>query len=96
MAVPKSRHTKSKRGRRRSHLALKPISLANCPKCGKAILSHSLCWHCGYYKAREVINVLASLEKKERKKREREIKAQEVQEKQREKPLDWQELSRGT
>ncbi|MFH2013401.1 MAG: 50S ribosomal protein L32, partial [Patescibacteria group bacterium] len=39
MAVPKKRHTKSRRNRRRSHLALKKKNLSSCPKCGEPILS---------------------------------------------------------
>jgi hypothetical protein len=37
-----------------------------------------MCWHCGYYKGREVVNVLESLEKKEKKQREKEMEAEET------------------
>jgi large subunit ribosomal protein L32 len=48
-----------------------------CPKCKKPILSHTACRNCGFYKGKEVVNVLAKLTKKEAKSREKEIKAVE-------------------
>ncbi len=49
MAVPKSKITKSKRGMRRAHHALKPINTAECPNCGELKLPHHVCASCGYY-----------------------------------------------
>lgn len=94
MAVPKSRHTKSKRDRRRAHIFLRSPVLNNCPKCGQKTLPHTICSNCGYYKNREVIDVLGTLEKKERKQREKEIKAREKEEAKTEKPLTLKELSK--
>jgi len=93
MAVPKQRHTKSRRNKRRMHIFTKMPALTKCPKCGKFILPHTVCWNCGYYKGREVIDVLEKLTKKERKKREKEIRAKEKEEK-RVKPLSMEELSK--
>ena len=93
MAVPKQRHTKSRRNRRRMHIFVKAPTLIKCPKCGKFVLSHAVCWNCGYYKGREIINVLGQLEKKDRKKREKEIKATEGK-KEEKKPLSWEGLSK--
>jgi len=93
MAVPKQRHTKSRRDKRRAHIYLKAPALINCPKCGKPVLPHTICWNCGYYKGREVIDVLKKLTKKERKQREKEIKAKEREER-KAKPLSMEELSR--
>jgi large subunit ribosomal protein L32 len=60
---------KGKQLRRRSHLALKKQSLTACKQCKKMITSHTVCKYCGYYKGREVINVLAKkLAKQEKKK----------------------------
>lgn len=59
------------------HKHLAPVVLNVCPKCGKAVLSHTVCKNCGYYKGKEVLNVLAKLTKKEKKTREKEIKAVE-------------------
>ena len=97
MAVPKQRHTKSRRNRRRSHLAMKKKKLSSCPKCGEPILSHHYCVNCGYYKDREVVDVLARLEKKEKKKKEKELAAKEKEaekEAKPKKPLSLEELSR--
>ncbi len=59
---------KGKQKRRRSHLALKPKKLAKCSHCKREILPHIVCKHCGYYKGKEVVNVLAKeLKKKEKK-----------------------------
>ncbi len=96
MPVPKQRHTKSRRNRRRSHLALKKKKLSSCPKCGEPVLSHHYCPNCGFYKGREVVDVLVKLEKKERKKKEKELKAKEEEtekEAPSKKPLSLEELS---
>ncbi len=77
MAVPKQKHTKSRRNKRRSHHALKKQILFRCPKCNEIVLPHQLCKNCGTYAGREVIDVLAKLNKKERKKKEKEIAGQE-------------------
>jgi len=77
MAVPKQRHTKSRRNKRRSHHALKKQVLSNCPKCKEVVLPHQLCQNCGTYAGREVVDVLAKLTKKERKNKEKEIAEQE-------------------
>lgn len=69
MAVPRHHMAKGKQKRRRSHLALKPKSLTTCPHCKRMIVPHAMCKFCGFYKGKEVINVLArELKKKEKKK----------------------------
>ena len=77
MAVPKQKHTKSRRNKRRSHHALKQQSFFKCLKCNETVLPHQLCKNCGTYAGREVIDVLSKLNKKERKKKEKEIAGQE-------------------
>ena len=78
MAVPKQRKTKSRRNQRRSHIFTKTPALFNCLKCGKPILPHTVCLNCGYYKGTEIIDILKKLTKKEKKQKEREIKAEET------------------
>lgn len=79
MAVPKNRHTKSRRNTKRAHHALSRIQTLTCGKCKKAVLPHNMCENCGTYKGREVVNVLARLDKKERKAREKELKEKEAE-----------------
>lgn len=95
MAVPKQKHTKSRRNKRRMHIFLKAVTLVKCPKCKKLIQPHIVCPYCGYYKGVEVIDVLKKLTKKERKKKEKEMKAKEREEgeKTKEKPLTWEKMS---
>ncbi len=93
MAAPKQKHTKSRRNKRRSHQALKRKSFSICPKCGQPVLPHRLCWNCGTYAGREVIDVLAKLTKKERKKKEKELTTQD-KEKGTGKELTMEELSK--
>jgi len=77
MAVPRHSHTRSKVGKTRMHKYIKRVVLTLCPKCQKPVLSHTACKNCGFYKGKEVVNVLGKLTKKEKKTREKEIKAVE-------------------
>jgi large subunit ribosomal protein L32 len=86
------RHTRAHTRNRRSHHALKEISVLTCPKCGEDSLPHQICKNCGTYKGREMIDVLKKLNKKERKLKEKELKAKE-EEMKAGKPLDAAELS---
>ncbi|MEK7657731.1 MAG: 50S ribosomal protein L32 [Patescibacteria group bacterium] len=52
--VPVKHHTKSKVGRRRSHLALKPSGIFACANCQSPVLPHKMCGQCGNYKGRIV------------------------------------------
>ncbi|MCC6934576.1 MAG: 50S ribosomal protein L32 [Candidatus Yanofskybacteria bacterium] len=61
---------KGKQLRRRSHLALKKQAFIACGQCKKMIKPHTACKHCGYYKGREVVNVLARTVKKAEKKKQ--------------------------
>jgi len=49
-----------------------------CPKCGQPILPHQACKNCGTYKGREVIDVMKKMTKREQKKRQKELDAQET------------------
>jgi len=93
MSVPKQRQTKSRRNKRRANIRLTAKKSITCPKCGKPVLPHTVCTYCGYYKDREVVNILEKLEKKEKKQREKEIKQKESEEK-KEKPLTMEDLSK--
>ncbi len=73
MALPKVRQTRSRTNKRRAHHALKKIAVSYCPKCKEAMTPHVTCKNCGFYNGREVIDVFAKLDKKEKKKKEREV-----------------------
>jgi len=92
MAVPRHSHTRSKVGKTRMHKYIERVSLNVCAKCRKPVLSHTACLNCGYYNGREVINVMASLTKKEKRAREKEIKEAQKESAQ-EKPLTMENLS---
>jgi large subunit ribosomal protein L32 len=93
MAVPRHKHTRASVGQRRMHLFITKAALTSCPKCKKPVLPHTACKNCGYYKGREVINVLADLTKKDKKIREKEIKQAE-KESNKDKPMTMEELSK--
>jgi len=59
------------------HIFITPAALTTCPKCKKPALPHTVCKNCGFYKGKEVLNVMAKLTKKEKKIKEKEIKAAE-------------------
>ena len=63
---------------RRSHHALPAHDIGKCLKCGQDKLGHYVCENCGTYKGREVIDVLARLTKKEKKKKEKELAGQQA------------------
>jgi large subunit ribosomal protein L32 len=46
--LPVQKHSKSRKRKRRSHHALKPIHYVRCPQCGSAKLPHCACDNCGY------------------------------------------------
>lgn len=67
MALPKRKHSRSRRDKRRSANSKMAIpSFSVCPQCKKQKLPHRICPHCGYYKGKPVIMVRE--EKKEEKK----------------------------
>jgi large subunit ribosomal protein L32 len=49
MALPKRKTPHSRTRTRRAHLALHPLNLSPCPKCGSKRLPHRVCAQCGYY-----------------------------------------------
>ena len=94
MAVPKWHRSKSRQGQRRMHIFLKAPKFAACKKCGKSVLPHTLCANCGTYRGREVIDVLANLDKKQRKQKKKELAAQERANPTSSKELSAEELSK--
>ena len=75
------------------HIYLKETPTVTCPKCSKAVLSHTVCANCGFYKGKEIVDVLTKLTKRERKAKEKEMASQKEQVKPQGK-LSPEELSR--
>ena len=71
--VVRMRHTRGHRNGVRSHHALKQSGYTKCGHCGKDIPPHIVCQNCGYYAGRKVVDVLAKLDKKQRKQKEKEL-----------------------
>ena len=55
--LPKKKHSRTRRDKRRTHDALKPHNTVQCSNCGEMRLPHRVCPNCGFYKGREVIEV---------------------------------------
>ncbi|MDD2351965.1 MAG: 50S ribosomal protein L32 [Candidatus Caldatribacteriota bacterium] len=55
MACPKRKTSKSRKNKRRSHLAQKSINLIECPRCHEFKLPHHVCPSCGYYNGEKII-----------------------------------------
>ncbi len=70
------------------HIHLEGPSLTTCPQCKEKKLSHAVCKECGYYKGREVVDVLKK--EKEGKSKEKSKKEEDKDEK----PLTMDGLSK--
>ena len=61
MAHPKSRTSKQRKNKRRTHYkAVKP-QLSSCQNCGATVQYHRVCPECGYYRGRQAIEREISL-----------------------------------
>ena len=65
MALPKRKHSKSRRDKSRTHWKLALPSLTKCPQCAQPVLPHHVCSQCGYYRGRQVIVVSEKKKKSE-------------------------------
>lgn len=64
LQLPKRRHSKSRRDKRRANWKLRTVNLSRCPQCGAPKLPHRVCPGCGYYEGREIIPPKKKKEKK--------------------------------
>jgi large subunit ribosomal protein L32 len=55
MAVPKRRHSKTRRDKRRTNWKLASPALNVCSHCGATKRPHQVCMQCGHYGDREII-----------------------------------------
>jgi len=58
MPNPTSRHSRSRRDKRRANWKGRIPSVVKCPDCGEMRLPHRVCASCGKYNGRNVIEVL--------------------------------------
>jgi len=54
MPNPKRRRSKSRTAKRRTHDALRPAAISECPQCHEPKRPHTVCANCGYYRGRQV------------------------------------------
>lgn len=60
MAVPKRKHSKARRDKRRaSTWKLDAPTLITCSQCGELMARHRVCKSCGYLKGRQIVDVEA-------------------------------------
>jgi large subunit ribosomal protein L32 len=71
---PKKRHSRQRQGKRRHAIRLSVLKAVICKNCGKSVKGHSVCKHCGFYKGKEIVNVNAKKERREKKAKEAENK----------------------
>lgn len=66
MALPKRKHSKARRDRRRgANSKISPATnLSICPQCKKKRLPHRVCPHCGYYKGKQIVMLEVAEDKK--------------------------------
>ena len=58
------RHTRAHTANRRSHHALKALTLATCANCEAQHRQHHMCLSCGFYKGRQVMDLAAQKDKR--------------------------------
>ena len=63
--VVRMRHTRSHTANRRSHHALKPLTLSVCQNCGAKHRPHHMCLDCGFYNGRQVVDMVAKKKSRE-------------------------------
>ncbi|MFC1756438.1 50S ribosomal protein L32 [Patescibacteria group bacterium] len=71
MSIPKRRRTKARRNRGKRNLQKKKVvvkKLVKCSKCSAKITPHRVCPKCGFYKGREVVDVMKKAKKSKAKK----------------------------
>jgi large subunit ribosomal protein L32 len=56
MAHPKSRISKQRKRKRRTHYKIEAPNVVNCGNCGAPKLTHHMCDECGYYRGRPIVD----------------------------------------
>lgn len=58
MANPTSRHSKTRRDRRRANWKGEIPTLMKCPECGEDKMPHRVCLSCGTYNRKKVLEIV--------------------------------------
>lgn len=58
MPNPTSKHTKSRRDKRRANWKLSTVNSGLCPECQEPKLPHRVCGHCGTYNGKKILEVI--------------------------------------
>ncbi len=82
MTVPKKKRSRSRARIKESHwrAKVKSPNLALCSQCQKPLIPHHVCFFCGTYKSRQVIDIEAKEKKKEKKRKKLKEEAQRERE----------------
>lgn len=56
MAHPKSRISKQRKRKRRTHYKIEAPQVLSCSNCGAPVMRHRICEACGSYRGRTIIN----------------------------------------
>lgn len=51
---PKKKHSKARKRTRRAAIKLESIGIIKCTNCQKAVLPHTVCDFCGFYKGKQI------------------------------------------
>lgn len=57
MALPKRRHSKTRRDKRRTHWKTTAPTVTACRQCGSGMRPHRVCPTCGFYGGKKAIEV---------------------------------------
>ena len=63
MAHPKRQHSTQRSRKRRTHWKLDVPELQSCGNCQKPIVPHRVCPFCGFYKGKQVVEIVAKEKK---------------------------------
>jgi large subunit ribosomal protein L32 len=58
MANPTSRHSRSRRDKRRANWKIIAPNVVECAECKEPTLSHRVCPSCGNYRGKKIIEVV--------------------------------------
>ena len=61
MAHPKSRISKQRKRKRRTHYKAELPTLATCSNCGATVEYHRVCSECGYYRGKLAVEKFAKV-----------------------------------